>query len=108
MQDERSAVGLDKRQEEKSVVLDVRNLQTALYRRKQISYAVDHVSFTLREGETLGIVGESGSGKTMLSRSLMMLPPEPVAEIVGGEIYLDGEDLLKLNKRDRGLIRGSK
>jgi oligopeptide/dipeptide ABC transporter ATP-binding protein len=98
----------EKGPEDRKVVLDVRNLQTALYRRKETTYAVDHISFTLREGETLGIVGESGSGKTMLSRSLMTLPPEPVAEIVGGEILLDGEDILKLSKKDRRLIRGSK
>jgi oligopeptide/dipeptide ABC transporter ATP-binding protein len=69
---------------------------------------VDGVSFTLREGETLGIVGESGSGKTMTARSLMMLPPEPAAEIVGGEILLDGEDILKLSKNDQRLVRGRK
>jgi oligopeptide/dipeptide ABC transporter ATP-binding protein len=93
---------------ERKVVLDVRNLRTALYNRKRTAYAVDGVSFTLREGETLGIVGESGSGKTMTARSLMMLPPEPAAEIVGGEIFLDGEDILKLSKSDRRLIRGRK
>ena len=90
------------------VVLDVRDLRTALYARKQTAFAVDGVSFTLREGETLGIVGESGSGKTMTARSLMMLPPEPAAEIVGGEILLDGEDILKLSKSDRRHIRGRK
>jgi oligopeptide/dipeptide ABC transporter ATP-binding protein len=108
MQEQLTIAKLGTDQEEKAVVLDVRNLQTALYRRNQATYAVDHVSFTLREGETLGIVGESGSGKTMLSRSIMTLPPEPVAEIVGGEILLDGEDILKLPKKQRRLIRGKK
>jgi oligopeptide/dipeptide ABC transporter ATP-binding protein len=108
MQDYRAAVGLQDRGVEKAVVLDVRNLRTALYSRKQTTYAVDGVSFSLREGETLGIVGESGSGKTMTARSLMMLPPEPAAEIVGGEIYLDGEDILKLGKSERRLVRGRK
>ena len=108
MQEHRSSLGLQSREAEKRVVLEVRNLRTALYSRKQTAYAVDGVSFTLREGETLGIVGESGSGKTMTARSIMMLPPEPAAEIVGGEIYLDGEDILKLSKSERRLVRGRK
>jgi oligopeptide/dipeptide ABC transporter ATP-binding protein len=108
MQETMSGTKLETPEEKPPVVLEVRDLCTALYRRKERTYAVDRVSFTLREGETLGIVGESGSGKTMLSRSLMMLPPEPVAEIVGGEVILDGEDILKLNKKDRRRIRGTK
>ncbi len=108
MQEQRSPFDPGNRQEEKQVVLEVRNLRTALYNRKQTTYAVDGVSFSLREGETLGIVGESGSGKTMTARSLMLLPPEPAAEIVGGQILLDGEDILKLNKKERRSVRGKK
>jgi oligopeptide/dipeptide ABC transporter ATP-binding protein len=93
---------------EKKLVLEVRNLTTAIHSRKRTAYAVDHVSFDLYEGETLGIVGESGSGKTMTARSLMLLPPEPAAEIVGGEIILDGQDLLKLSKKDQRQVRGKK
>jgi oligopeptide/dipeptide ABC transporter ATP-binding protein len=89
-------------------VLEVRNLRTALFSRKRTAYAVDGVSFSLREGETLGIVGESGSGKTMTARSLMVLPPEPAAKIVGGEILLDGEDLLKMTKNEVRQVRGRK
>jgi oligopeptide/dipeptide ABC transporter ATP-binding protein len=108
MQELRTLVGVAPREQEKKVVLEVRNLRTALYSRKQTAFAVDGVSFTLREGETLGIVGESGSGKTMTARSLMMLPPEPAAAIVGGEIFLDGEDILKLSKSERRHVRGRK
>jgi ABC-type dipeptide/oligopeptide/nickel transport system ATPase component len=90
------------------VVLEVRGLRTALYNRGQVAYAVDNVSFTLHEGETLGIVGESGSGKTMTARSLMRLPPEPAAKIVAGEILLDGEDILKLNHDQMREVRGRK
>src|SRR3954465_6780252 len=94
--------------QQRKTVLEVRNLRTALYNRKQVAYAVDGVSFSLKEGETLGIVGESGSGKTMTARSLMVLPPEPAAKIVSGEILLDGVGLLKLRKHEMRQVRGRK
>ncbi len=90
------------------VVLEVKGLRTALYNRKRTAYAVDGISFTVREGETLGIVGESGSGKTMTARSIMGLPPAPAAKIVGGEVLLDGEDLLKLSPSEMRQVRGRK
>jgi oligopeptide/dipeptide ABC transporter ATP-binding protein len=93
---------------EGKVVLEVRNLRTALYSRRKRAFAVDGVSFTLHEGETLGIVGESGSGKTMTARSLMVLPPEPAAKIVGGEILLDGENVLEMSESELRRIRGRK
>ena len=97
-----------KQDPEGKVVLEVRNLKTALFSRKKKAFAVDGVSFTLHEGETLGIVGESGSGKTMTARSLMVLPPEPAAKIVGGEILLDGEDVLQMSSSELRRIRGRK
>ena len=68
--------------------------------------AVDGVSFALNEGETLGIVGESGSGKTVMSLSLLRLLPA-AARIVGGEILLNGDDLLTKSEREMQRMRGS-
>jgi len=68
--------------------------------------AVDGVSFSLRQGEALGIVGESGSGKTMTALSLLRLVPRPAARIVKGAIRLDGEDLLTKSEREMRAIRG--
>ena len=67
--------------------------------------AVDGVSFTLREGETLGLVGESGSGKTTTCLSIVGLLP-PGARIVGGQVDLAGEDLRAKTAREMRRIRG--
>ena len=66
------------------------------------------MSFSLREGETLGIVGESGCGKTMTSLSLLRLIPKPAAQIVSGEIILDGENLVDKSEKEMREVRGRK
>ena len=58
--------------------------------------AVDGVSFALAPGETLGIVGESGCGKSVTALSIMRLVPDPPGRIAGGEIRLEGRNLLDL------------
>ena len=66
------------------------------------------MSFALGEGETLGLVGESGSGKSMTCLSIVRLVPRPAARIVGGEVRLDGDDLLAKTDREMQGIRGRK
>ena len=66
--------------------------------------AVRGVSFTLEEGETLGIVGESGCGKTTLAQAVMGALPDN-GQITGGEILFDGEDITHLSNRERREIR---
>ena len=88
------------------IVLDVRDLHTYLYTRWGVVRAVDGVSFSVSEGETLGLVGESGSGKTMTALSLLRLLPEPAARIVKGRILLEGDDLLAKSERERRKVRG--
>src|SRR5918999_3003122 len=87
-------------------VLRVRDLRTYLYTRWGTTKAVDGVSFDLFPGETLGIVGESGSGKSMLALSLVRLTPEPAGRIVGGQVILDGVDLLTLKESKMRALRG--
>jgi oligopeptide/dipeptide ABC transporter ATP-binding protein len=90
------------------VILQVNDLHTYFFNRRGITKAVDGISFSLRQGETLGIVGESGCGKTMTALSLLGLIPKPSARIVSGEIILDGEDLVQKNKQEMREIRGRK
>jgi oligopeptide/dipeptide ABC transporter ATP-binding protein len=87
-------------------VVDVRDLRTHLVTRWGTIKAVDGVSFTVAEGETLGLVGESGSGKSMTCLSILRLTPRPAARILGGRVLLDGEDLLAKSEREMQRIRG--
>ncbi len=67
---------------------------------------MDGVSFALGEAETLGLVGESGSGKSMTCLSIVRLVPRPAARILGGQVLLDGDDLLGKSEREMQRIRG--
>ena len=87
-------------------VVDVRDLRTHLVTRWGTIKAVDGVSFTVAEGETLGLVGESGSGKSMTCLSILRLTPRPAARILGGQVLLDGDDLLAKSEREMQRIRG--
>ena len=69
--------------------------------------AVNGLSFTLNEGETLAIVGESGCGKSMTALSIMRLVPDPPGRIVRGAIRFAGTDLLQLPLAEMRSIRGS-
>ncbi len=92
-------------------VLEVKNLKTHFFTRAGVVYAVDDVSFTVAEGETVGIVGESGCGKSVTSLSIMRLIQSPPGRIVGGEILLhtDGgtRDIVKLSDSQMRKVRGN-
>jgi len=67
---------------------------------------IDHLDIC--RGESFGIVGESGSGKTVLALAILGLLPPTAVKIRSGEILLEGEDLLKLDKKAITEIRGKK
>jgi oligopeptide/dipeptide ABC transporter ATP-binding protein len=90
------------------IVLEVNDLQTYFVTRWGVVKAVDGVSFNLRKGETLGIVGESGSGKSVTVLSMMRLVPSPPGHIVGGEVFLEGENILELPEKEMEKVRGSR
>jgi peptide/nickel transport system ATP-binding protein len=69
--------------------------------------AVDGVSFSINEGETLGLVGESGCGKSVTAYSILQLVPSPPARYAGGEIRFRGENLLDLNEKSMRSVRGN-
>jgi oligopeptide/dipeptide ABC transporter ATP-binding protein len=91
------------------VILEVEDLHTYCFTRWGVVRAVDGVSFSVRQGEALGIVGESGCGKTMTALSLLRLTPRPAARIIKGRIVLEGENILEKSEREmREKIRGRK
>jgi peptide/nickel transport system ATP-binding protein len=75
-------------------ILEVRHLSVDFRMRRGRIRAVDDVSFSLAENETLGLVGESGCGKTTLGKAVLRL-----IEAASGGILLEGEDLTKLSSR---------
>ena len=91
-----------------ATLLEVKDLKTHFFTMDGVVKAVDGVSYDLEEGETLGLVGESGCGKSVSALSVMRLIPNPPGRIVGGEILLDGEDILKVDMDDMRNIRGAK
>ncbi len=70
-------------------------------------YANKSVSLAVERGKTLGIVGESGSGKSVLCRSILRLIPSPPGHIAGGEVWFEGQDLLKISSDQMQKIRGT-
>jgi peptide/nickel transport system ATP-binding protein len=90
-----------------TTVLEVRNLKTQFLTDDGIVKAVDDVSFSLGTGKTLGLVGESGSGKSVTALSIARLIDRP-GQIVGGEILLEGQDVLSLPESEMRRLRGRK
>ncbi len=70
--------------------------------------AVNGVSFSLGKGETLGLVGETGAGKTTIAKAILQILPDPPAKVLGGEILLDGENVLEMSEKKLLGVRGSK
>ena len=87
-------------------LLDVRDLAVAFDTDGGAVHAVNGVSYTLHEGETLGIVGESGSGKSVHVLAMLGLIPRPPGRITGGQVLFEGRDLLALKERELRKIRG--
>ncbi len=87
-------------------LLEIKNLHLEFGSGAGAARAVDGVSLTLEAGKTLCLVGESGSGKSVTALSIARLLPSPPARYVGGEILLEGRDVLKMSSRELRGIRG--
>lgn len=88
-------------------LVEIQQLRTSFKTEEGIVRAVNDVSFTIGEGEVVGLVGESGCGKTAVSLSILQLLPTPPAIIEGGKILFQGEDLLTASPERLRHIRGN-
>ncbi|MGC1122187.1 MAG: ABC transporter ATP-binding protein [Candidatus Methanofastidiosia archaeon] len=89
-------------------LLEVKNLKTQFFTDDGIVKAVDDISFVIGKEETFGLVGESGCGKSVTALSIIRLISWPPGKIVGGQVLLEGEDLLKKTEEQMQKIRGCK
>src|SRR6478609_3250012 len=87
-------------------LLEIKNLQLDFISHDGSARAVDGVSLSLAAGETVCLVGESGCGKSVTAQSIARLVPTPPARYVGGEILLNGRDVLKMSEAQLRTIRG--
>jgi oligopeptide transport system ATP-binding protein len=88
------------------MLLEVRDLEVEFRTREGVVNAVNGVSYSVDEGETLAVLGESGSGKSVTAQAVMGILDVPPGRITGGEVLFQGQDLLKLKEEERRRIRG--
>jgi oligopeptide transport system ATP-binding protein len=93
---------------EKNIILDIKNLRTQFDTHDGVVNAVNGISYSLVEGEALGIVGESGCGKSVSMLSVMRLLPQPPATIQADSILFDNQELLDLSNNEMQDLRGSR
>ena len=89
-----------------TVLLEVDNLRTQFFTSAGTVQAVDGISYTVEEGETVAIVGESGCGKSVSALSILRLIPDPPGRIAGGKISFAGKNLLELSDDEIRDVRG--
>lgn len=92
----------------KSTFLSVKDMEVVYTSAGDIVHAVNGVSFEIKKGESLGLVGETGAGKTTIARAILRILPDPPAIFKGGQVILDGQDLVGLSEDEMLKIRGDK
>lgn len=93
---------------DKSTILKVENLIVHYVTEEETVEAVNDISFTVKQKETLGIVGETGAGKTSTALAIMRLIPDPPGILKGGKITIDDEDIYSLPSLYMDKVRGKK
>ena len=89
-------------------LLKIEVLKTRFYIRDGTVNAVNGVSYSISEGEIVGVVGESGCGKSVHALSIMRLIPDPPGKIESGEVWFVGQDLLRVSDEEIRKVRGGR
>ena len=89
-------------------ILQLNNLRTYFRSGDSVVKAVDGVTYSVQQGETLALVGESGCGKSVSALSILRLIPNPPGRIEGGEVIFEGRDLLRLSDDEMRKVRGGR
>lgn len=87
--------------------LEIKDLVVHYSSDGRIIRAVNGVSFSLEKGQSLALVGETGAGKTTIAKTILRILPDRAAKIEGGEIILDGKNLLEISEKEMQKIRGN-
>lgn len=89
-------------------LLSVKDLYVEYTSDGKIIRAVNGVSLDIEKGKTLGLVGETGAGKTTIAKAIIGILPIPPAKVTGGEVFFNGQDLLKLHEKEMLHVQGEK
>ena len=89
-------------------LLDVKDLHVHFHTFQGTAKVLEGISFSLDRGDALGLVGESGCGKSVTAQAIIGLLPRPPADIVRGEVWFEGENLLTRRDADMRALRGTR
>jgi peptide/nickel transport system ATP-binding protein len=87
------------------MIVDIRDLYVNFNIYEGVTRVLNGVNFRVAKGEKVGLIGEAGCGKTTTVKSIMKILQMPPAEVKGGEIFLEGSDVLKMSQRDLQMMR---
>src|ERR1700759_3559230 len=87
-------------------LLELRNLNIGFDTNRGLVRPVRDVSLSIYPGQTVALVGESGCGKSVTALSILRLIPQPPGRIAGGQVLLNGRDLLALSENEMRSVRG--
>ncbi len=91
---------------EEQSFFSVKDLTVSYHSGQDIIHAVNDVSFSLAEGQTMGLVGETGAGKTTIAKTVLRILPEYAVQSVEGQIFYKGKEILSLPDREMEDLRG--
>ena len=88
-------------------LVEVKDLVVEFQSDDAVVHAVNGVSFSIDEGETLGLVGETGAGKTTIARAILGIVPKPQGRVKQGQIIFEGQDILQFSEKEMQHLRGN-